>query len=129
MLHRALYGSLERFMGMLLEHYGPALPPWLCPTQVLVLPIAEAHEAWARAAAGELARAGLRVASDFRKETLAKRVAEAHAAAVPFVAIVGAREVEARSLSIRARDRHFSGGLEAIARDLAEACASPFGSI
>jgi len=129
MLHRAPYGSLERFMGMLLEHYGPALPPWLCPTQVLVLPIAEAHEAWARAAAGELARAGLRVASDFRKETLAKRVAEAHAAAVPFVAIVGAREVEARSLSIRARDRHFSGGLEAIARDLAEACASPFGSI
>ena len=89
MLHRALYGSLERFFGMLLEHYGAALPAWLCPLQVLVMPIAEAHEAWATAVVERLRGAGLRVASDFRRETLAKRIAEAHAGAVPFVAVIG----------------------------------------
>ena len=127
MLHRALYGSLERFLGMLLEHYGSALPAWLCPTQALVVPIAEPHEAFASDVVERLRRASLRVSADFRRETLAKRIAEAHAAAVPFVAVIGGREVEARSVSIRARERSFAGDLEAIAEDLARECASPFG--
>jgi threonyl-tRNA synthetase len=112
---------------MLLEHYGAALPAWLCPTQVLVVPIAEPHEAWASAVLEQLRGAGLRALADFRRETLAKRIAEAHAAAVPFVAVIGAREVEARSASIRARDRSFAGNIEAIAADVARQCASPFG--
>ena len=127
MLHRALYGSLERFLGMLLEHYGSALPAWLCPTQVLVIPIAEAHESWAAAVVDRLRRARLRVQADFRRETLAKRVAEAHAGAVPFVAVIGGREVEARSAAIRARERKIAGDLESIAAELARECASPFG--
>jgi len=101
MLHRALYGSLERFLGMLLEHYGPALPPWLAPEQLVVIPVAQAHAAWAREV-GEVARgSGLRARVDARDESLARRIAEAHHAATPFVAVVGAREMAARSIAMR----------------------------
>jgi threonyl-tRNA synthetase len=128
MLHRALYGSLERFLGMLLEHYGAVLPPWLSPVQALVVPIAEAHEPWALAVADRLRGAGLRVAADARRETLSKRIAEAHASAIPFVAVIGGREVESRSAAIRARSGEIAGDLESVIAELARECRSPFGA-
>ncbi len=127
MLHRALYGSLERFMGMLLEHHGPKLPAWLCPEQVLVLPVAEAQAGFAREVLEALKRAGLRAALDARNETLSRRIAEGHEAAVPFIAVVGARE--ARDLSVTLRHREGSSATSSLASavdELRQECASPF---
>ncbi len=126
MLHRALYGSLERFLGMLLEHFGAALPPWLAPTQVRVLPVAAPHAEWTAEVVTRLARGGLRASLDARSESLAKRVAEAHEAAAPFVAIIGAREVERGLVTIRGRDAQWSTELDAAVDDLARRTANPF---
>jgi threonyl-tRNA synthetase len=125
MLHRALYGSLERFLGILLEHYGTHLPPWLAPEQVVVIPVAEAHGAWAREVVDTLRAAGLRARVDAREESLARRIAETHQAAAPFVAVVGAREVAARSLAMRCgQEQHVLALADAVAL-LNERCAMP----
>ena len=125
MLHRALYGSLERFLGMLLEHYGAALPAWLAPEQVVVIPVAEAHGAWAREVSGALAAVGLRARRDAREESLARRIAEAHQAAVPFVVVVGARELAAGTIAMRAgNEQHVLSLQDGIAL-LKERCALP----
>jgi threonyl-tRNA synthetase len=125
MLHRALYGSLERFLGMLLEHYGAALPAWLAPEQLVVIPVAEAHAGWAREV-GDMARAaGLRARVDAREESLARRIAEAHRAALPFVAVVGARELAARSIAMRCgHEQHVLPIAEGVAL-LRQRCAAP----
>jgi threonyl-tRNA synthetase len=125
MLHRALYGSLERFLGILLEHYGTHLPPWLAPEQVVVIPVAEAHAAWAHEVVHALRAAGLRAHADAREESLARRIAGAHHAAAPFVAVVGAREVAARSLAMRCgQEQHVLALADGIAL-LEERCAMP----
>jgi threonyl-tRNA synthetase len=126
MLHRALYGSLERFLGIVLEQHGLALPPWLCPIQAVVAPIAEAHEPWARETLAALSRAGLRASLDARRETLSKRIAEAHELGVPFVAVIGAREATARSVAVRARDGQFVAPLADTIARIDAACTSPF---
>jgi threonyl-tRNA synthetase len=125
MLHRALYGSLERFLGMLLEHYGAALPAWLAPEQLVVIPVADAHAGWAREV-GDMARAaGLRARVDAREESLARRIAEAHHAALPFVAVVGARELAARSIAMRCgREQHVLPIAEGVAL-LRQRCSAP----
>lgn len=106
MLHRALFGSLERFMGVLLEHSRGRLEPWLAPEQVRVLPVGESHGPQARALAAVLDQSKLRVGVDIDHETLALRVHRAHADGVPFVVILGKREVESASATLRER----SGG-------------------
>lgn len=103
MLHRALLGSLERFLGVLLEHCGGALPAWLAPEQVVVAPVTEAQAGAARAVHDTFVAAGLRSRLDARGATLGKRLREAHLAGVPFVAVVGAREAEARAVSLSPR--------------------------
>ncbi len=103
MLHRALYGSLERFMGMLLEQCGGKLPPWLAPEQVRVLPVTEAHVASAAVVLSELGAAEVRASLDTSSETLALRVFRAHGDGVPFVLILGNRELASDSVTIRER--------------------------
>jgi len=103
MLHRALYGSLERFMGMLLEQCAGKLPCWLAPEQVRVLPVAEAHVASAASVVSELAAAEIRTALDTSSETLALRVFRAHDDGVPFALILGNRELASDSVTIRER--------------------------
>jgi threonyl-tRNA synthetase len=126
MLHRALYGSLERFLGIVLEHHGARLPAWLAPAQAVVLPVAEAQRPWAEEVAGALGAAGLRVALDARPESLARRVAEAHDDAAPFLAVVGAREAAARSVTLRGREGPQEVlPLAAAVERLAGACARP----
>jgi len=124
MLHRALYGSLERFLGILLEHHGSHLPAWLAPTQVALLPVAAAHREAARALAAKLGAAGLR-AQLFDDESLGKRVALAHDQAVPFQAVLGARELAEGTVSLRvgAEQRNLSVG--AFLEAMAVACAPP----
>jgi threonyl-tRNA synthetase len=108
MLHRALFGSIERFLGILLEHHGAALPAWLAPEQVAVVPVSAIQRDAAADLAARLAAAGVRSRLDADDGTLARRIAEAHHDGVPFVAVVGDREVRAASVAIRARDRQWS---------------------
>ena len=103
MIHRALLGSLERFMGILVEHYGGAFPVWLAPVQVLVLPISERHHEYASKVTEQLAAAGLRVRADLRSEKVGFKIREAQLQKLPFMIIVGDREVELGNVSVRDR--------------------------
>jgi threonyl-tRNA synthetase len=103
MLHRALFGSLERFMGVLLEHSAGRLDPWLAPEQVRVLPVGEQQLAYAQALMRDLNAAEVRACVDVSSESLALRIFRAHANGVPFAMIVGNREVESGSATIRER--------------------------
>ncbi len=101
MIHRAILGSLERFIGVLLEHTGGVLPFWLAPEQARVLSLSEKVEAYAAEAAGLLKRAGFRAAPDLRNEKLCFKVRDAELAKVPYMVVVGEREAAARSVSLR----------------------------
>jgi threonyl-tRNA synthetase len=104
MLHRALLGSLERFIGVLLEHHGGALPAWLAPEQVVVAPVGEAAVEYAERFAARLREAGCRVGVDARGESLSRKIVGAHGAGVPWVVVVGNREVAAGGVRLRQRD-------------------------
>jgi threonyl-tRNA synthetase len=103
MIHRAIYGTLERFVGFLIEHFAGAFPLWLSPEQVRVLPIADAQVAAARGVAAALRTAGLRVQVDERSDTLNYKIRDAETHKVPYMAVVGQREAEAGSVAVRAR--------------------------
>lgn len=102
MLHRALLGSVERFLGVLLEHHAAALPDWLAPEQVRVLPVSPDQQGYAEAFCEALVGVRARVVGG--DGSLGARIADAHAAAVPYVVIVGPREVASWTVSIRARE-------------------------
>jgi threonyl-tRNA synthetase len=104
MLHRALFGSVERFLAVLLEHHRGALPVWLAPDQAIVMPIAEANRAYADRVLDHLCSSGVRAVLDARSEPLGKRIAEAHHLKAPCAAIVGRREAEESAVTLRFRD-------------------------
>lgn len=106
MVHRALWGSVERFFGVLIEHYAGAFPAWLAPVQVVVLPLSEKFEAYARQVTEQLQTAGFRAELDNRNEKLQARIRDAQLAKVPYMLVVGAREQAAGTVSVR----HRSGG-------------------
>ncbi len=103
MVHRALLGSLERFFGILIEHHGGAFPLWLAPVQVAVLPVAERHQSRAAAVAAELRAAGARVHVDDRAEKLGYKIREAQVQKVPYMIVVGDKEVESGEIAVRHR--------------------------
>lgn len=103
MIHRALYGSIERFFGVLVEHYAGAFPTWLSPVQARILPIADRHESYANDVAGELTTVGARVDIDASSETLGNRIRKAQGEKIPYMLVVGDKEIEARSIAVRAR--------------------------
>ncbi len=109
MVHRALLGSIERFFGVLIEHYAGAFPVWLAPVQAVVLPISEKHQAYAREVAHELRAAQIRVELDDRNEKLNARIRDAQLQKVPFMLVVGEREVAAGSVAVRRRDTGDAG--------------------
>ena len=92
LIHRAIFGSFERFIALLIEHYAGAFPLWLAPVQVSVLPIGERHVAYARSVAEDLARAGLRAVLDERNEKLGFKVREAEVQKIPLMLVVGDQE-------------------------------------
>ena len=106
MIHRALLGSFERFIGILIEHYAGEFPLWLAPVQAVVLPIADRHLDYAREVAGELSAAGLRVEVDERSESVGRKIRDAELRKVPYMLVVGDREQEARRVAVR---RHREG--------------------
>jgi threonyl-tRNA synthetase len=103
MIHRAIYGTLERFIGNLIEHFAGAFPVWLAPEQVRVIPISDAQAEPARRLAQRLKASGLRVHVDERSETLNYRIREGELQKVPYMAVVGQREAESDSLALRVR--------------------------
>jgi len=104
MLHRALFGSLERFTGILIEHYAGKLPAWLSPTQAIVLSIAEAHGDYAKDVAQLLRGVGVRAEFDVRNEKIGYKIREQTLQRVPFLLVVGARECEEGTVAIRTRE-------------------------
>ncbi|MFA5389431.1 MAG: threonine--tRNA ligase [Candidatus Omnitrophota bacterium] len=114
MLHRVVLGSLERFTGALIEHYGGSLPLWLSPVQVILVPLKEEQDVYAAETAKILETAGIRVKVDGRNETLNKRIREAELEKVPYVAVIGGREAENNTVSLRKRG---AGDLGALSRD------------
>jgi threonyl-tRNA synthetase len=103
MIHRAIYGTVERFTGNLIEHFAGAFPVWLAPEQVRVIPISDAQADAARKLAERLKKAGFRAHVDDRSETLNYRIREGEVQKVPYMAVVGQREAEADSLALRVR--------------------------
>ncbi|MDP9162253.1 MAG: threonine--tRNA ligase [Acidobacteriota bacterium] len=105
MVHRALYGSIERFFGVLIEHYAGAFPVWLAPVQAVLIPIAERHAAYANKVADQLKAAGVRVHVDARNEKMNAKIREHAMQKVPFLLIVGDKESEAGKINIRTRGK------------------------
>jgi len=103
MVHRALLGSLERFFGVLIEHYAGAFPLWLAPLQAVVIPVAERHQDYARDVADHLRGRGVRVHVDDRSEKMNYKIREAQVQKVPYMLVVGDKEVEAKNASVRHR--------------------------
>ncbi len=103
MVHRALLGSLERFFGVLLEHYAGALPLWLSPVQAVVVPVTEKQQAYAREVGDSLRSQGVRVHVDDRNEKLGYRIREAQLQKVPYMLVVGDKEIESKNVSVRHR--------------------------
>ena len=104
MIHRALLGSIERFFGILIEHYGGAFPTWLAPVQVAILPISQKHEVYAKKVSENLRAKGCRVNLDLRNEKVGLKIRESEKAKVPLMVVVGDREAESETLSVRQRN-------------------------
>ena len=126
MIHRAPFGSLERFVGMLIEHFAGAFPLWLAPEQVRVLPVSEKFESYAREVHAELARAGLRAATDLRAEKVGAKIRDAQLEKIPYMFVCGGREQQSRAVSVRHRREGDLGAmsLDAAVRRLREEAAS-----
>jgi threonyl-tRNA synthetase len=126
MIHRALMGSFERFMGILIEHYAGEFPLWLAPVQAAVLPLADRHIDYAREVQAALVAAGLRADLDDRTESVGRKIREAELRKVPYMLVVGDREAEQRAVAVR-RHREGDQGSEAldelVARLAAEAAS------
>jgi threonyl-tRNA synthetase len=108
MIHRALFGSMERFIGIMLEHYAGALPVWLSPVQAKVIPISDKSMAYAQQVLAACVAAGIRAELDDRAEKMGYKIRDAEMKKIPFMAIVGEKETEAKTVSMR---RHTEGDL------------------
>ncbi len=111
MIHRALFGSIERFFAVLLEHYAGAMPPWLAPVTVVGIPITEEHVAYLQEVAAELKKRGIRVEVDASDERMQKKIRNAQKAKTPFMLIAGNDDVEAGAVSFRYRNGEQKNGV------------------
>ncbi|HEX4565817.1 MAG TPA: threonine--tRNA ligase, partial [Vicinamibacterales bacterium] len=102
-IHRAIFGSFERFIALLIEHYAGAFPLWLAPVQAIVLPIADRHADYATAVRDRLAAAGLRVEVDARQEKVNYKIREAQLQKIPYMLVVGDREAVEGTVAVRSR--------------------------
>ena len=103
MLHRVVFGSIERFIGILIEHYAGAFPTWLAPVQVKLLPIADNHKQYAEKLKSELEKNGIRVELDDRQEKIGYKIREAQLQKIPYMLVLGDKEVEANAVGVRSR--------------------------
>ncbi|WP_461832322.1 threonine--tRNA ligase [Aquifex sp.] len=112
MIHRALLGSIERFTGILLEHYAGLLPIWLSPTQVMIVPIADRHHEYAKKVLEYLKENGIRVEADFREERMNAKIREAELKKIPVILVVGDREAESETVSVRTKKERNLGSMK-----------------
>ncbi|MCW2845812.1 MAG: Ser-tRNA(Thr) hydrolase, partial [Nocardioides sp.] len=122
MIHSAKFGSIERFIGVLVEHYAGAFPPWLAPVQVQAIPVADVHADYLYDVARQMTKRGLRVEVDDSDDRMQKKIRNAQLQKVPFMMIAGSDDIEAGAVSFRYRDGRQDNGVpleEAIARVLA----------
>jgi threonyl-tRNA synthetase len=103
MLHRALFGSVERFFGTLIEHYAGSFPLWIAPVQAVIIPIKSDHDAFANEIADKLRAEGLRIEIDSRNESLGKRIRETRLKRIPYVLVIGDKELEVKKVAVRKR--------------------------
>jgi threonyl-tRNA synthetase len=111
MVHRALFGSVERFFGVLVEHFAGAFPTWLAPVQVVIIPIADRHEAYAHEVAGRLQTINARVEVDESADTMGAKIRRAQMQKVPYMLVLGDNEVESGGVSVRRRTGEESRGV------------------
>jgi threonyl-tRNA synthetase len=111
MVHRALFGSVERFFGVLIEHYAGAFPLWLAPVQVGLVPISERHQEYARQVKAELENAGMRVEIDDRNEKMNAKIRDFANQKTPYILVMGDKEAEARAVSVRTRAKGDQGSM------------------
>ena len=119
MVHRALYGSIERFFGILIEHYAGAFPVWLSPVQVAVLPITDKQLEYAKTVVARLKEAGVRVELDDRNEKVNLKIRDAQMQKVPYMLVIGGREAEAGAVSVRHR-KHADMGVKPLEEFMAD---------
>jgi threonyl-tRNA synthetase len=112
MVHRTVLGSIERFIGILIEHYAGAFPLWLSPEQVRILPIAPAYQEYATQVAETFKEAGLRVHTDLRDEKIGYKIREAQMEKIPYMLIVGQKEAESQTVSLRSRKEGDQGAVD-----------------
>ncbi len=112
MIHRALFGSYERFIGIMLEHYGGQLPAWLAPVQAIVLPISDRFNEYGADVLGQLRAAGARAELDDRSESVARKIREAELRKIPYMLVVGEREQRDRAVSVREHGGEEAGSLD-----------------
>tara|TARA_B100000519_G_C14022909_1_gene334254 strand:- start:306 stop:692 length:387 start_codon:yes stop_codon:yes gene_type:complete len=103
MIHRALMGSIERFFGVLIEHYAGAFPTWLAPVQVSILPVAEEHENYADQVAEILRKKDFRVETERASNSLGKRIRDVKSQKIPYVLVVGGEDVESQTVGVNQR--------------------------
>jgi len=111
MVHHVILGSIERFMGVLIEHYAGAFPTWLAPVQAVLIPIADRHQEYARKVEKELVEAGIRAKTDARNERMNAKIREAQLQKIPYMLVVGDREIEAEAVAVRLRSGENLGAL------------------
>jgi threonyl-tRNA synthetase len=114
MVHRALYGSVERFFGVLIEHYAGAFPVWLSPVQVAMIPISERHAEYANKVADQLKAIGVRVHVDSRNEKMNAKIREHAMQKVPFLLVVGDKEAESGNVNVRTRGQEKTETITAV---------------
>ena len=122
MIHRTVFGSIERFLGILIEHFAGKLPLWLAPVQTVILPINDALIPYANEVKSELIDADLRVEVDDRAESLNKKVRDAQLNQIPLIITIGEKEKDANTLSVRTLDGHVQYGIshDAFLQNVAE---------
>ena len=111
MIHRALFGSIERFFGVLIEHYAGAFPLWLAPVQVAVLPITDRINEYAETVASELKAAGFRVEANVRSDKIGAKIRDAQMQKVPYMLILGDKELEEQTVAVRERKQGDIGAM------------------
>jgi len=111
MLHRALFGSFERFIGLLIEHYAGAFPAWLAPVQAIILPISEKQKAYAEEISKELIKKDIRVSINDSNETLGKRIRESEIQKIPYILVVGDQEITNKTIAVRQREKGNQGAI------------------
>jgi threonyl-tRNA synthetase len=112
MIHRALLGSLERFIGVLIEHYAGAFPFWLAPDQVWIIPIGSGHEKYAAEVADSLKAENIRCSLRNENETVSKKIREAEIRKIPYALVIGDKELEAKTVRVRERGKGDAGEMK-----------------